>query len=57
MSKQLTEYINKLKAGIKDGSSIALPEWKSSNMRWPNSSNNTFLSQFLKESKVFLFKQ
>lgn len=46
-----------LKAEIKEGSSRALPERKSSNMRSPNSFNKSFLSQVLKESKVFLFKQ
>jgi len=50
-------YINTLKAGIIDGSSIALPERISSNNRKPNSFNNSFLSHTLNESIVFLFKQ
>lgn len=53
--QKLTEYINMSKAGIIDGSSIALPVWKSSNMRSPNSFNNFFLSQVLNDSTVFLF--
>jgi len=57
MTKQLTVYINISKVGIKDGSSIALPDWKSSNNRLPNSFNNSFLSHVLNESIVFLFKQ
>lgn len=57
MTKQLTVYINISKVGIKDGSSIALPDWKSSNNRPPNSFNNSFLSHVLNESIVFLFKQ
>lgn len=51
----LTEYINISKAGIMDGSSIALPEWKSSNICSPNSFNNSCLSQVLNDSTVFLF--
>lgn len=50
-------YINTSKAGIMEGSSIALPERKSSNNRSPNSLNNSFLSHILNESIVFLFKQ
>lgn len=45
------------KAVIIDGFFIAASDRKLSNMCSPNSFNNSFLSQFLNDSRVFLFKQ